>query len=441
MDSLPQPGFMRDVFLVGVENQLRQAKTNETYIVVLRFDVDRFSKLNEQFGCMMADQVLNILYSRTKSVLGQGEQACWLGADEFTLSLHIQSKDDIEERVSSIYALLRESCEVASFQPSISLGVALYPDDHLDGEGLVLAAESAQRQAKTRGGAQVNYYSNKIHEQARYLARLEKDLRGALAREEFYLVYQPKVDSTTGIVKGFEALIRWQHPERGTISPVEFIPALEESRMIIEVGDWIFSEVCQALGRWQKVGVEVAPVSVNVSMHQFKQTGFVDRLQQILQQHKIETSLIEIEITESCLMDDGKENIAILQQIKSMGMAISIDDFGTGYSSLSYLKRFPIDTLKIDRSFITDVHNRRKSDNAGIVTAIMALSHSLRLDVVAEGVETAHELAFLHALGCRTIQGFLFSKPLKEYAVLELLEASSSMEDTLTKVREELQRR
>jgi len=271
------------------------------------------------------------------------------------------------------------------------------------------------------------------------LAHLEKDLQGALGREEFYLVYQPKVDSTTGIVKGFEALLRWQHPERGVISPIEFIPVLEENRMIIEVGEWVFSEVCQALGRWKKAGVEVVPVSVNVSMHQFKQPNFVERLAKILQQHEIEPALIDIEITESCLMDDGQENVGILNQMKSMGMGISIDDFGTGYSSLSYLKRFPIDTLKIDRSFITNVHNRRESDNAGIVTAIMALSHSLRLDVVAEGVETAHELAFLYALGCRTIQGFLFSKPLQESAVLELLQTSFSMAETLARVRQELQ--
>ncbi len=443
MESLPQPGFMREMFLLSLTNQLQKSKANQSFVAVLRFDIDRFRKLNEQSGCLEADRVLNRLYSKIRDMLEPDEHAGWLGADEFAISLGMDSRDEVEARVSSIYALLREPCELKtiSYQPTFSFGVAIYPDDHLDGEGLLLAAESAQHHARSRGGAQIYYYSNKIHEQSRYLGRLEKDLQGALAREEFYLVYQPKVDSTTGTVKGFEALLRWQHPEQGTISPVEFIPILEENRMILEVGDWIFSEVCQALGRWQKAGLEVVPVSVNVSMHQFKQSGFVERLQQILHQHEIEARLIDIEITESCLMDDGQENITILSQIKSMGMAISIDDFGTGYSSLSYLKRFPIDTLKIDRSFITDVHNRRKSDNAGIVTAIMALSHSLHLDVVAEGVETAHELAFLHALGCRTIQGFLFSKPLKEYAVLELLEASSSMEDTLAKVREELQRR
>ncbi len=443
MENLPQPGFMQEHFFASLMTRIKQAETDESYVLLLRFDLDGFRKLNEQAGYREGDRVLNILSSRIDDLPDDNEQLCWLGADEFALMLGMDDRDEIEPRVSQLYALLREPCEINTgrFQPRISLGIAVYPDDHMDGYGLMLAAESAQRHAKMRGGAQLNYYSNKIHEQARYLALLEKDLHGALAREEFYLVYQPKVDSTTGVVKGFEALLRWRHPERGMISPVEFIPILEDNRMIIEVGEWIFAEVCQALVRWKKSGVDIVPVSVNVSMHQFKQPNFIERLQQILSEHEIESGMIEIEITESCLMDDGQENINILSQIKSMGMGISIDDFGTGYSSLSYLKRFPVDTLKIDRSFITDVHNRRKSDNAGIVTAIMALSHSLHLDVVAEGVETAHELAFLHALGCRTIQGFLFSKPLKEDAVQELLETSFSMAETLLQVRQELQAR
>ncbi len=441
MQELPPPGFMRERFLIAAEAQLQQVKADESYLALLRFDLDGFRKLNQQSGYLEGDRVLNLLYSRMNGLLLNSDLSCWLGADEFALLFCVDSKDEIESRVSDLYARLREPCDITtgSYQPRLSLGVALYPDDSLDVETLVLAAEHAQQHAKSRSGAQINYYSNKIHEQALYLAHLEKDLQGALGREEFYLVYQPKVDSTTGIVKGFEALLRWQHPERGVISPLEFIPVLEENRMIIEVGEWVFSEVCQALGRWKKAGVEVVPVSVNVSMHQFKQPNFVEQLAKILQQHEIEPALIDIEITESCLMDDGQENVGILNQMKSMGMGISIDDFGTGYSSLSYLKRFPIDTLKIDRSFITNVHNRRESDNAGIVTAIMALSHSLRLDVVAEGVETAHELAFLYALGCRTIQGFLFSKPLQESAVLELLQTSFSMAETLAKVRQELQ--
>ncbi len=430
-------------FFVEIAEQIQRAAMDKCYVLLIRFDLDRFRKLNEQSGYLEGDRVLELLRTRIASLLGKDDKSHHLGADEFALSLGVNNRDEIEARVSSIYAALREPFDISCghFQPRISIGAALYPDDCSDEESLMLAAESAQRHAKTRGGAQLSYYSNKYHELARYRARLEKDLHGILTRDELFLVYQPKVDASTGIIKGFEALLRWQHPERGLISPVDFIPVMEENRMIIEVGDWVFSEVCQALGRWEKLELPIIPVAVNVSMHQFKQECFVERLAEILQQHDINPELIEIEITESCLMDDGQENIGILEQLKAMGMSISIDDFGTGYSSLSYLKRFPIDTLKIDRSFITNVHNRRESDNAGIVTAIMALSHSLRLDVVAEGVETAQELAFLHALGCRTIQGFLFSKPLQEFAVVELLESSFTMAETLVKVRQELQAR
>ncbi|MCW9024983.1 MAG: EAL domain-containing protein, partial [Gammaproteobacteria bacterium] len=289
------------------------------------------------------------------------------------------------------------------------------------------------------GGARIRFYINKLHEQTLHRERMSKELDQAIAEDQFFLVYQPKVDSSNGYIKGFEALIRWTHPQRGLISPVEFIPVLEESRKIIEVGFWVIDRTCAALKNWIDHGIEVVPVSVNVSMHQFKQAGFVEAVGAILKKREIPANLLEIEITESCLMDDGQESIEILKQLKEMGILISIDDFGTGYSSLSYLKRFPIDTLKIDRSFITNVHNRRDNDNAGIVTAIMALSHSLRLNVVAEGVEQPHELAFLHALGCRTIQGFLFSRPLEEDKVERLLLESLGMEETLENIKEALQ--
>ncbi|HFQ13808.1 MAG TPA: bifunctional diguanylate cyclase/phosphodiesterase [Gammaproteobacteria bacterium] len=442
MQELPRPGQMRQRFLETLRGQIDLAEDNARQVAVLRFDLDGFRKFNEQHGQAAADRLLSHLQETLDDLLREQEQVIWLGADQFALSLFVAGEEGIGERISCFHASLRApvNIEGRELQPRLSMGVALYPADSVDAEALLLAAESAQIHAKTRGGAQLNYYSDKIHEQARYRALLEKELQDVLARDELFLVYQPKVDSTSGAIKGFEALLRWQHPERGLISPADFVPILEETRMIIEVGDWIFTEVCAALGRWQKAGLTVVPVSVNVSMHQFRQDGFVERIAGILERQGIEPGLIEIEITESCLMDDGQENIEILHRIKAMGMGISIDDFGTGYSSLSYLQRFPIDTLKIDRSFITEVHNRRKNDNAGIVTAIMALSHSLHLDVVAEGVESAHELAFLHALGCRTIQGFLFSKPLPEHAVVELLETSSSMSETLASVRQELQK-
>jgi EAL domain-containing protein (putative c-di-GMP-specific phosphodiesterase class I) len=266
----------------------------------------------------------------------------------------------------------------------------------------------------------------------------EYDLRKALEENEFCLYFQPKVDAATGNIKGMEALIRWKHPERGIVSPVEFIPLLEESGMIVEVGDWVLRESCKLNKHWQDQGLEPLRVSVNVSSVQFKQGDFIERIELALKDSGLSSDYLEVELTESCLMDDVTKNIDVLHQIKKMGVSISIDDFGTGYSSLSYLKKFPIDTLKIDRSFITNVQDRRGGDNAAIVTAIMALSHSLRLDVVAEGVETAQELAYLHALGCKTIQGFLFSKPLSVDEFTKIQKDSMHMKNVLAQVRTEL---
>ena len=232
--------------------------------------------------------------------------------------------------------------------------------------------------------------------------------------------------------------MRWEHSTRGLVSPIEFIPLLEESGMIVEAGDWVLLEACKLNKQWQEQGLEPIPVSVNVSSVQFKQENFIERIEIALKETGLAAEYLEIELTESCLMEDVSKNIDILNEIKKLGVAISIDDFGTGYSSLSYLKRFPIDTLKIDRSFIHNVQNRRENDNAAIVTAIMALSHSLRLDVVAEGVETAQELSYLHALGCRTIQGFLFSKPLSVDEFTKIQQDSMHMKGVLDKVREEL---
>jgi EAL domain-containing protein (putative c-di-GMP-specific phosphodiesterase class I) len=246
------------------------------------------------------------------------------------------------------------------------------------------------------------------------------------------------VDAVTGAIKGMEALIRWQHPQRGMVSPVEFIPLLEESGLIVMVGEWVLREACRVNKSWQDEGLPPLKVSVNVASPQFKQEGFVELVKDVLDSSGLEPAYLEIELTESCLMSDDDSNIKLLDQIKQLGVSISVDDFGTGYSSLSYLKRFPIDTLKIDRSFIINVHDRKANDNAAIVTAIMALSHSLRLDVVAEGVETAQELAYLHALGCRTIQGFLFSRPVSQDEFKSLQQDSVSLIETLGSVREAL---
>ncbi|MFK5915087.1 MAG: EAL domain-containing protein [Woeseiaceae bacterium] len=263
-------------------------------------------------------------------------------------------------------------------------------------------------------------------------------LRKALENNEFRVYFQPKVDAATANIKGMEALIRWQHSTRGIVSPLEFIPVLEESGLIVEVGDWVLRESCRLNKAWQDQGLDPICVSVNVSSVQFQKGDIIERISSALKDSGLDAKYLEIELTESCLMDEVDKTVDVLNEIKKLGVSISIDDFGTGYSSLSYLKKFPIDTLKIDRSFITNVQDRSCGDNAAIVTAIMALSHSLHLDVVAEGVETAYELAYLHALGCKTIQGFLFSKPLTVDEFGKIQQDTKKMKNILEQVRADL---
>jgi len=302
----------------------------------------------------------------------------------------------------------------------------------------VRAADTAMYRAKQGEGGSARFYNEQMDHRRHTTHELIQALEASLENEDFELYYQPKVDAATGSVVGAEALLRWRDGERGLVSPADFIPALEESGLIVPVGEWVIREACRAQRRWRDAGIEVVPVAVNVSAQQFHQPGFAEGVGAIVDEAGIDPCLLEIEMTESCLMEDVESNVTVLHALKEKGFRIAIDDFGTGYSSLSYLKKFPIDTLKIDRSFITNVHKRAETDNAAIVTAIMALSHSLRLSVVAEGVETAHELAYLHALGCKTIQGFLFSQPLAESEYEAMLRDSMILRRTMEAIREEL---
>jgi EAL domain-containing protein (putative c-di-GMP-specific phosphodiesterase class I) len=293
---------------------------------------------------------------------------------------------------------------------TVSAGITIFPSDDTEIDNLLRNADIAMTRAKKQGRNQYRFYTADMNIRGAERLAMERNLRKALEQHEYRLYYQPKVESTTGRMLGMEALLRWEHPERGIVAPGEFIPILEDSSLIIPVGEWVLRKACEANKAWQDAGFAPLRVAVNVSAHQFKQPGFVGMVRKILGDTGLESRYLELELTESVLMEDAQTSIATLDELKRMGIHIAMDDFGTGYSSLSYLKRIPIDTLKIDRSFIHNLST--SSDNAAIVTAIMALAHSLRLNVVAEGVEEAKELMFLSALGCHVIQGFYFSKPL-----------------------------
>jgi len=429
------------LFLEYLDYALSMAKRHEKVLAVIQLDIDKLSAVNQHYGYKKGDVLIADVAKRLNNLTRESDTVARLGGSGFGLIMNfIKHGEEVDRAVQRI----RENMQLPflingeNIILKTSYGICVYPTDEGHAENLTQYATLALDKVKQAGGNGYRYYNKNMNVDNSKRLNEEYDLRKALEQGEFRLYFQPKVDAATGNIKGMEALIRWLHPERGIVSPLEFIPLLEESGMIIEVGDWVLRESCRLNKQWQEQGLDPLKVSVNVSSMQFKQGDFVERIKHALDDTNLSADYLEVELTESCLMDDVTKNIDVLYEIKDMGVSISIDDFGTGYSSLSYLKKFPIDTLKIDRSFITNVQDKRGGDNAAIVTAIMALSHSLRLDVVAEGVETAQELAYLHALGCKTIQGFLFSKPLSVDEFTKIQQDSLHMKNILEKVREEL---
>jgi diguanylate cyclase (GGDEF)-like protein len=429
------------LFLEHLEYALSMAKRHKKILAVVKLDINKFSEVNKEYGYKNADALITEIATRLNDLTRESDAVARLGGSRFGVIMNlIECDEEVDRALQRIIQGMQRPFIISgeNIVLKISYGVSVFPTDEESVDNLSHYAVLALENAKQAGGNNYRYYNSGMNVDNSKRLSEEYDLRKALENDEFLLNFQPKVDAATGNIKGMEALIRWQHPERGIVSPVEFIPLLEESGMIIEAGDWVLRESCRLNKLWQEQGLEPLRVSVNVSSVQFQQGDFIERIERALKETGLKADYLEVELTESCLMDDVTKNINILYEIKKMGVAISIDDFGTGYSSLSYLKKFPIDTLKIDRSFITNVQDRRGGDNAAIVTAIMALSHSLRLDVVAEGVETAQELAYLHALGCKTIQGFLFSKPLSVDEFTQIQQDSMHMKNILENIRAEL---
>lgn len=429
------------LFIDHLEYAHAMSKRHDKAMAVINLDIDKFSEINRYYGYKKGDHLIIDIANRLRDLVRESDTVARIGGSEFGLVMnlidHVEEVDRALQRVmtgmQNPFMMNDENIVL-----NISYGICVYPTDEGSADELSHYAGLALSNVKKAGGNGYRYYNSDMNVDNTKRLNEEFDLRKALENREFCLYFQPKVDAATGNIKGMEALIRWVHPERGIVSPLEFIPLLEECGMIVEVGDWVLRESCRLNKQWQNQGLEPLPVSVNVSSVQFLQGDFIERIELALKDSGLAAEYLEVELTESCLMSDVTKNIDILNEIKQLGVSISIDDFGTGYSSLSYLKKFPIDTLKIDRSFITNVQDRSGGDNAAIVTAIMALSHSLRLDVVAEGVETAQELAYLHALGCKTIQGFLFSKPLTVDEFTKIQQDSLHMKNVLEKVRTEL---
>ena len=300
--------------------------------------------------------------------------------------------------------------EGAEVYVTASIGITLYPEDSVEQEALVKNADAAMYKAKEAGRSNYQFYTPEMNARGLALLNLEGSLRRALERDEFLLHYQPKASVATGEITGFEALLRWSHPERGLVSPVEFIPVLEETGLIVPAGAWVLNAVCTQIKQWESAGVKTLPVAVNLSARQFLMRDLGPTIKRILEERQVGPRLLELEITESSLMVNPEEAARTLEYLKSLGVRLSIDDFGTGYSSLGYLKRFPLDALKIDSSFVRDVTTN--PDDANITRAVISMAHSLGLKVIAEGVETEPQLAFLAEYGCNEIQGYYFSYPM-----------------------------
>jgi diguanylate cyclase (GGDEF)-like protein/PAS domain S-box-containing protein len=403
----------RVVLHESLSRAIAQAKEEEQTVWVVFLDLDHFKFINDTLGHRAGDLLLKTLARRLHSSLRAFDTAARLGGDEFVLVLpqregHRLDARCLQDIMDAIAAPVR--VEGHNFFLTCSLGIAKYPADGEEPEELIKHADIAMYRAKQNGRNNFQFYTPAMNEQALERLQIESNLRRALERGEFVLHYQPKVDVASGRISGMEALIRWSHPHLGMVAPARFIGLAEETGLIVPIGAWVIHTACAQNKAWQDAGLPPLRVSVNLSARQFAQKNLMQSIAAVLQETGLEARYLEIELTESLVMSDVEHAINMLQQLKALGVKISIDDFGTGYSSLAYLKRFPIDVLKIDQSFVRDI--AVDFNDAAITVSIISLAHNLKLKVIAEGVENQEQLAYLRQHGCDEVQGYLFSLPL-----------------------------
>lgn len=409
-----------------LEQSIHFAHRSQRIVAVLLIDLDRFKLINDSLGHNMGDELLKQVARRLCESVREADTVARLGGDEFVILLaEVAEEKDVQPVAEKILSRLAQPCDLGGREITItgSLGIGVYPRDGTDSENLIRHADIAMYRAKEEGNC-CRFYSPAMGLRSRETMELEADLRRALERRELLLYYQPKVELATGRIVGSEALLRWLHPTRGMIAPGRFIPLAEETGMILPIGDWVLTEVCRQIAAWQREGLEALPVAVNLSARQFRKADLAAAVRSLLEAAGIEPSLLELELTESMIMHDPPIAAAIMQQLKTLGIRLALDDFGTGYSSLNYLRRFPVDCLKIDGSFIHDVPGDQSA--AAVAASIVAIANSLGLTSVAEGVETRAQLDFLINCGCGGFQGYLFSPPVPAEEFAAMLRSGSS---------------
>lgn len=396
-------------------HQLTAHKLEQRMAIVLFLGIDRFKLINDTLGHEVGDQLLVMVAERLRKLLQSGDTLSRFGGDVFAFIL--PGRDSRHEAVTIAYRILE--CLENPFNArgqqvalSGSIGIALYPQDGEDPESLQKNAETAMYDAKRNGKNCFRFYAREMNAQAAYMLQLDSSMSASLYNNDFFLQYQPQLDLYENEIVAVEALLRWRHPELGMIPPDRFIPLAEESGFIIKLGEWVLRTACKQCAEWQQTGLAPLRVAVNVSGRQFAEPDFVDLVTDALAESGLPSDLLELELTESLLVTNAHQALQKLQMLKQMGIQLAVDDFGTGYSSLAYLKHFPLDRLKVDKSFIDEILTNQ--DDAAIAEAIIAMARALKLKVIAEGVETAEQLAFLEQRGCNEIQGYFLSKPLTD---------------------------
>ncbi|WP_262687262.1 putative bifunctional diguanylate cyclase/phosphodiesterase [Paenibacillus baimaensis] len=417
LTGLPNLRLFSETF----QKRIESAAKHDSSIAVLFIDLDRFKWINDTYGHSVGDYFLKETSKRITHTLKANELGSRIGGDEFILLLLGYSQETIAEKAEQISTLLSQPLLYEGQEISVtpSIGISLFPENGDSVETLVKHADIAMYRAKEQGRNNYQFYACEMEDAIVRRAVLENGIRKALERNEFILYYQPQIDLETKKIVGLEALVRWIHPEHGLISPVEFIPIAEETGLIVPIGEWILQTACEQAKLWQVQGFPKLRISVNLSARQVQQKNLVEKISSILQTSELEPELLELEITESIAMYNEEYVINKLLSLKKIGIKIAIDDFGTGYSSLNYLNKFPIDTLKIDRSFVNQIKNT--TDNQEIITTIIVMARNLKLKVIAEGVETVEQLRFLEEQQCNEVQGFYFSKPLTVEGIQALL--------------------
>ncbi len=413
----------RAVLMCKLDELVQQPDEHARGFAVLLIDLDRFKEINDSLGHQAGDQLLKILGERIASQTRSRDLVARLGGDEFVvLAEGLASPADAGLLAGRLLNVIAEPVRLCGIDvhAGASIGIAVGPEREADSAAYLRLADAAMYHIKNKGRGSFQFFSSEVMTPSRERLELEDGLRKALASGEFLLHYQPKVDLRTSRIEGAEALIRWQHPERGLVSPASFIPLAEETGLIVPIGDWALQEACSQIMAWQRGEVGRVRVAVNVSAKQFQRRDFADRVAKIVRESAVDPSLLELELTESAVMADPATSISALRRLTALGVSIALDDFGTGYSSLSYLRRLPLNKLKIDRSFVQEL-GADDGSSEQIVRAIVSLAHNLNLKVIAEGVETIAQLRFLRAAGCDKFQGFYFSRPIAAAQLAALL--------------------